>query len=67
MSHATPGPPLLGDATLGKIAAKVRVVRRDGTPLPRAQAWWRAILRMFFVAAWLAVRFRIAVKPAEYS
>lgn len=39
--------------TLGKMAAKVRVVRRDGTPLTRVQAWSRAAIRTFFITAWL--------------
>lgn len=35
--------------TLGKILMKVRVVRTDGTPLRRGQAWGRALVRAIFI------------------
>jgi uncharacterized RDD family membrane protein YckC len=41
--------------TLGKMAARVRVVRSDGTPITRRQAWGRAFVRSVFLAAWYAV------------
>lgn len=41
--------------TLGKMAAKVRVVRRDGTPITRRQAWARAVIRTVFTSAWYIV------------
>jgi uncharacterized RDD family membrane protein YckC len=31
--------------TLGKMAVKIRVVRPDGAPITKGQAWGRAILR----------------------
>ncbi len=40
--------------TLGKMAMKVRVVRPDGSPLTRRQAWGRAAARTLFIAAWLS-------------
>jgi uncharacterized RDD family membrane protein YckC len=47
--------------TLGKMAAKVRVVRRDGSPVTRLQAWSRALLRSVFICVWfLALRYRFA-------
>jgi len=41
--------------TLGKMAARVRVVRTDGTPVTRRQAWGRAFVRSVFLAAWYTV------------
>jgi uncharacterized RDD family membrane protein YckC len=41
--------------TVGKMAAKVRVVRADGTPITRRQAWGRAFVRSVFLAAWYTV------------
>lgn len=34
--------------TLGKMAVKVRVVRPDGSPISKGQAWGRALLRLVF-------------------
>ncbi len=41
--------------TVGKMAARVRVVRTDGTPVTRKQAWGRAFVRSVFLAAWYTV------------
>jgi uncharacterized RDD family membrane protein YckC len=41
--------------TLGKMAARVRVVRTDGTPITRKQAWGRAFIRSLFLSVWYAV------------
>ncbi len=38
--------------TLGKMVARVRVVRIDGTPLRRWQAWIRAVIRSLCASAW---------------
>lgn len=34
--------------TLGKIATKIRVVRPDGSPISKGQAWGRTLLRLVF-------------------
>jgi len=36
--------------TLGKMALKVKVVRPDGTPISRGQAWGRAVTRGVFLS-----------------
>lgn len=41
--------------TVGKMAVGVRVVRADGTPITRRQAWGRAIVRSVFLSAWYTV------------
>lgn len=41
--------------TLGKMATRVHVVRTDGTPITRKQAWGRAFIRSLFLSAWYTV------------
>lgn len=50
--------------TLGKMAAKVRVVRRDGTPISRTQGWNRAVIRTLFIIGWLIFNSSV---PTRYS
>ena len=44
--------------TLGKMAMRIRVVRPDGSPLTRRQAWGRAIARALFTSIWVLAFFR---------
>jgi uncharacterized RDD family membrane protein YckC len=36
--------------TLGKMAMKIKVVRTDGTPISRGQAWGRAFMRQILAS-----------------
>jgi uncharacterized RDD family membrane protein YckC len=44
---------LNGGQTLGKVALKLRVVRPDGSPITKGQAWGRALLRVVLSCLWI--------------